>query len=48
MIRILTLIRTDNHDCALLGTNTEVLIAVAVALVIAFVIVVDFVKFYDR
>jgi hypothetical protein len=44
MIRILTLIWTDNHDCALLGTNTEVLIAVTMTLVIAFVVVVDFVK----
>jgi hypothetical protein len=43
-MRILTLIWTDDHDCALLGTNPEMLVAVAVTLVIAFIVVVYFVK----
>jgi hypothetical protein len=43
-VRILTLIWTDNHNCALLGANPEVLIAVTMTLVIAFIVVVEFVK----
>ena len=42
-----TLIWPDNHNCALLGANTEVLVYTAVTFIITFVVEVDFVQIYS-